>query len=153
MVDRSGHACSPDRGLARRLTGRYVVDEFGFDPELTERVIAPLVRPLHRRYFRVDWMGLERVPGDGPALLVGNHSGTLPMDALIMKFGLLYEIQGPADPMDEKQLYEETIEQVVLAELTTLLECVVTSVPWTKIRAVLGAHGFAGIQLPLKLID
>ena len=77
--------------LARRLTGRYVVDEFGFDPELTERVIAPLVRPLHRRYFRVDWMGLERVPGDGPALLVGNHSGTLPMDALIMKFGLLDE--------------------------------------------------------------
>lgn len=75
--------------LARRVTGRYQVDEFGFDRELTERVIAPLIRPLHRRYFRVDWVGLGNVPAEGPALLVGNHSGTLPMDALILKFGLL----------------------------------------------------------------
>ena len=34
------------------------------------------------------------------------------------------------------------IEQVVLAELTTLLECAVTSVPWTKSTAVLEAQGF-----------
>jgi 1-acyl-sn-glycerol-3-phosphate acyltransferase len=77
--------------LARRVTGRYQVDEFGFDRELTEKVIAPLVRPLHRRYFRVNWVGLGNVPLQGPALLVGNHSGTLPMDALILKFGLLDE--------------------------------------------------------------
>jgi alkanesulfonate monooxygenase SsuD/methylene tetrahydromethanopterin reductase-like flavin-dependent oxidoreductase (luciferase family) len=34
----------------------------------------------------------------------------------MLKFGLLYEIQGPGDPLDERQLYEQTIEQIVLAD-------------------------------------
>ena len=67
------------------------MDPFGFDAELTERVLAPMIRPLHRRYFRVGWRGLENVPSDGAALLVGNHAGSVPLDALIMKFGLLDE--------------------------------------------------------------
>jgi 1-acyl-sn-glycerol-3-phosphate acyltransferase len=77
--------------LRRRLMGEYEVDEFGFDPELTERILAPLARIFHRHYFRVDWQGLENVPAEGPALLVSNHAGTIPMDAVIMKFGVLDE--------------------------------------------------------------
>ena len=77
--------------LRRRLVGEYEVDEFGFDPELTERILAPLARIFHRHYFRVDWQGLENVPAEGPALLVANHAGTIPMDAVIMKFGVLDE--------------------------------------------------------------
>ncbi len=73
----------------RRLLGEYEVDEFGFDAEFTEKVILPLVRPLHRQYWRVDWLGLSNVPSRGPALLVSNHAGTVPVDALVMKFGLL----------------------------------------------------------------
>jgi 1-acyl-sn-glycerol-3-phosphate acyltransferase len=75
--------------LRRRLTGEYQVDEFGFDPELTEKVLLPLVRPMQDRYWRVDWLGLGNVPSIGPALLVANHSGAVPVDALIMKFGVL----------------------------------------------------------------
>jgi 1-acyl-sn-glycerol-3-phosphate acyltransferase len=77
--------------LRRRLTGEYEVDPFGFDPELTERVLLPLVRPVVRRYFRVEWRGLENVPATGAALLVGNHAGTIPVDAVVMKFGVLDE--------------------------------------------------------------
>jgi 1-acyl-sn-glycerol-3-phosphate acyltransferase len=77
------------RFVRRRLTGEYQVDEFGFDPELTEVVLAPVARFLHRRWWRVDWVGLEHVPSEGPALLVSNHAGTLPWDALVMKFGVL----------------------------------------------------------------
>jgi 1-acyl-sn-glycerol-3-phosphate acyltransferase len=73
----------------RRLVGTYEVDEFGFDPELTERVLLPLVKPLYDYYWRVDWMGLENVPSLGPAILVGNHAGTLPVDAVVMRFGIL----------------------------------------------------------------
>jgi len=73
----------------RRLLGQYEVDEFGFDPEFTEKVVLPLVRPFHRRYWRVDWLGLSNVPAKGAALLVSNHAGTVPVDALVMKFGLL----------------------------------------------------------------
>jgi 1-acyl-sn-glycerol-3-phosphate acyltransferase len=75
--------------VRRRLTGDYEVDEYGFDPEFTEKVLLPLVRPMHRQYWRVDWLGLANVPSTGPALLVANHAGTVPVDALVMKFGLL----------------------------------------------------------------
>jgi 1-acyl-sn-glycerol-3-phosphate acyltransferase len=74
--------------VVRRVTGDYEVDPFGFDRELTERVLAPLVRPLHRDYFRTEWIGPENVPTEGPALVVMNHAGTIPVDALVLKFGL-----------------------------------------------------------------
>jgi 1-acyl-sn-glycerol-3-phosphate acyltransferase len=75
--------------LRRRLTGDYVVDDFGFDPELTDVLAAPL-RPLYEKYFRVEVLGLENVPADGSALIVGNHSGTmLPLDAVMVQLALL----------------------------------------------------------------
>lgn len=69
--------------LRRRLTGDYTVDEFGFDPDLTDNVILPLLRPLYRSWFRVDTIGVHHVPDEGGALVVANHSGTLPLDALM----------------------------------------------------------------------
>jgi 1-acyl-sn-glycerol-3-phosphate acyltransferase len=69
--------------LRRRLTGDYEVDEFGFDPELTDTVLLNLVRPLYQRWFRVEVRGIENVPSEGGALIVANHSGTLPLDALM----------------------------------------------------------------------
>ena len=75
--------------LRRRIVGDYQVDEFGFDPELTEKLLLPLVRPLYEHYWRTQWLGLENVPSRGAALLVGNHAGTLPFDALVVKFGIL----------------------------------------------------------------
>lgn len=75
--------------LRRRVTGDYSVDVFGFDRELTERVMLPLARPLYRHYWRVDTVGLEHVPSEGGALVVGNHSGTLPFDAAMAKVALL----------------------------------------------------------------
>ncbi|MGH2556524.1 MAG: 1-acyl-sn-glycerol-3-phosphate acyltransferase [Actinomycetota bacterium] len=75
--------------LRRRLVGDYEVDEFGFDPELTEKMLLPLVKPLYDYYWRVDWMGMDNVPSKGAAMLVGNHAGTVPVDALVMKFGVL----------------------------------------------------------------
>lgn len=67
--------------LRRRLTGDYQVDEFGFDPELTEAMLLPTLRPLYQRWFRVETIGAHHLPETGGALLVANHSGTLPLDA------------------------------------------------------------------------
>ncbi|MGH2662152.1 MAG: 1-acyl-sn-glycerol-3-phosphate acyltransferase [Actinomycetota bacterium] len=75
--------------VRRRLTGGYDVDEFGFDPQLTEEVLAPIARVFHQRWWRVDWIGLGNIPSDGAALLVSNHAGTVPWDAIVMKFGVL----------------------------------------------------------------
>lgn len=74
--------------LRRRLTGDYAVDEFGFDADLTDNVVLPLLRPLYRAWFRVEATGLHHVPDEGGALVAANHSGTLPLDALMTSVAL-----------------------------------------------------------------
>ncbi|MEU7002831.1 lysophospholipid acyltransferase family protein [Nonomuraea sp. NPDC046570] len=74
--------------VRRRITGEYEVDEFGYDAELTDKVMLELIRPLYRHWFRVRTVGLEHVPGDSGALVVANHSGTLPVDALMLQVAL-----------------------------------------------------------------
>ncbi|GAA3792274.1 lysophospholipid acyltransferase family protein [Sphaerisporangium flaviroseum] len=74
--------------LRRRLAGEYEVDEFGFDPELNDKVLLELIRPLYRHWFRVETMGLENVPDEAGALVVANHSGTVPVDALMLQVAL-----------------------------------------------------------------
>jgi 1-acyl-sn-glycerol-3-phosphate acyltransferase len=61
----------------RRLTGDYDIDDFGFDPDLTENVLVPLLRPLFHTWFRTEVIGIEHLPADGGALLVANHAGGL----------------------------------------------------------------------------
>jgi nucleoside-diphosphate-sugar epimerase/1-acyl-sn-glycerol-3-phosphate acyltransferase len=70
--------------LTRRFTGRYQVDDFGYDPELVDHVLAPLLRPLYRHWWRVETRGLEHLPSSGAALVVGNHAGALPFDAMMV---------------------------------------------------------------------
>lgn len=67
-----------------RLAGDYVVDEFGFDPEFTERLFLPVMRLLAEKWFRLELRGLENLPLEGSALLVANHAGTLPLDAMVL---------------------------------------------------------------------
>ncbi len=74
--------------LRRRLTGDYVVDEFGFDKDFTENFYLPLLRPLYRSWFRVEVRGLENVPADGAALVVANHSGTVAFDSLMTQLAI-----------------------------------------------------------------
>ncbi len=74
--------------LRRRMAGEYAVDEFGFDADLTDNVLLPVLRPLYQSWFRVRTIGMHHVPGEGGALVVANHSGTLPLDALMTTVAL-----------------------------------------------------------------
>ena len=74
--------------LRRRITGEYEIDDFGFDAELTDRVILAPVRPLYERWFRVETRGIENVPSEGGALVVANHSGTIALDAVMTQVAL-----------------------------------------------------------------
>ena len=76
-------------GFARhRLTGSFPVDEFGFDPEFNDAVLMPAALALYRNWFRVQMRGLANVPSTGRALIVANHSGVLPLDAIMLQAGL-----------------------------------------------------------------
>ncbi|MCI0384069.1 lysophospholipid acyltransferase family protein [Streptomyces sp. CNQ085] len=71
--------------LRRRITGEYEVDEFGYDADLTGHVLMSMLRPVYGKYFRVEVLGVENIPSEGGALVVANHSGTLPLDALMLQ--------------------------------------------------------------------
>jgi 1-acyl-sn-glycerol-3-phosphate acyltransferase len=74
--------------VRRRVTGEAEVDDFGFDAELTDQVLLAMMRPLYDRYFRVEVRGLENVPFEGGALVVANHSGTIPLDSVMTQIAL-----------------------------------------------------------------
>ena len=69
--------------LRRRLTGDYSVDEYGFDAEITQRFFMAAIRPIAQKWFRIEVRGVENIPTVGGALVVSNHSGTIPVDGLM----------------------------------------------------------------------
>jgi 1-acyl-sn-glycerol-3-phosphate acyltransferase len=69
--------------LRRRVTGDFEVDEYGFDSEVTERFLLAALRPIAQKWFRVEVRGAENIPAEGGALVVSNHSGTIPVDGLM----------------------------------------------------------------------
>ncbi len=75
----------------RRIEGGYEVDAFGFDPELNAAVLMPAALAMYRRWFRIQMRGLEHIPAAGAALVVANHSGVLPLDAVMLQAGIFAE--------------------------------------------------------------
>jgi 1-acyl-sn-glycerol-3-phosphate acyltransferase len=91
LIDRLRHfrANVPDDNIARRAQALVVRgNEFGFDPFGLSRdsikTAMSIARWLYRHYFRVAAFGIEHVPPSGRVLLVSNHSGQLPFDALVI---------------------------------------------------------------------
>ncbi|AHH21795.1 lysophospholipid acyltransferase family protein [Nocardia nova] len=72
----------------RRITGDYRVDEFGLDEHLLESVILPTLRPLSDLWFRVEVNGIENLPATGGALVVSNHAGVVPLDAMMLQLAV-----------------------------------------------------------------
>ncbi len=74
--------------IRRRVEGDYDVDDFGYDQDFTEHVFYPMLRPLYRRWFRVEVRGIENIPETGGALVVSNHSGTIALDSLMVQLAI-----------------------------------------------------------------
>lgn len=77
--------------IRRRLAGDYPIDDFGYDEQLSREILLPLVKPLYENYFRVHTLGIDRIPSEGAALLICNHSGTIPLDAVMMQYAVATE--------------------------------------------------------------
>jgi len=85
------------RGARDRLRGIKLPpcdDLDAYDPDLVS-VFADVARALSRHYFRLQVRGVEHIPAQGAALLVGNHNGgALPFDSLFTALAV-YDSQGP----------------------------------------------------------
>jgi 1-acyl-sn-glycerol-3-phosphate acyltransferase len=78
----------------KSLTSRSEeVDDFGLDPAYESKV-RPVAEFLYRRYFRVKTTGIENLPNGGRCIIVANHSGTLPLDGLMLRTALNLERGG-----------------------------------------------------------
>src|SRR5947207_12375718 len=75
-----------------------------WDPRYIRRVL-PGWRAIMKTYFRSEVRGLDNIPEEGPALLVGNHSGgTLIADTLVFA-AEFYAHFGPAPPSPQLAHY------------------------------------------------
>jgi 1-acyl-sn-glycerol-3-phosphate acyltransferase len=63
--------------------------------ERVRAVARRLYDPIYRRWFRAEWEGLEHIPAEGGALLVGNHGGAIPSDAPVVMHGIETELGRP----------------------------------------------------------
>ena len=72
----------------------YGLDRFGVSRDHLAAFYS-LLAPFHRLYFRLNSHGTEHVPERGRALLIGNHSGGLPIDAGMLLASLFYDFEPP----------------------------------------------------------
>ena len=65
-------------------------DFWSRDPQWLRHNAYALAYWLHRHYFRVRSAGHEHIPEHGAGVVVGNHSGVLPFDAIATQEGELH---------------------------------------------------------------
>ncbi len=73
--------------LVRLLEAPERLDPFGMDARFAER-LEPLVDLLYGLWWRVEVRDVERVPAEGPAVVVANHGGAAPWDAFVLRHAL-----------------------------------------------------------------
>jgi len=71
----------------------YGFDPFGFSRDHLKYAFA-VAKFFHDRYFRCESQGLENVPA-GRVLVVANHSGQLPFDAMVIASALILKADPP----------------------------------------------------------
>lgn len=106
-----------------RMSGDYAIDEFGFDPEFTERLFLPVLRFLARNWFRVEVRGVENLPSEGSALLVSNHAGTLPLDGMVLHSVVFDEIGRHVRMLGADLVFKTPYSNDLARKIGTTLAC------------------------------
>jgi 1-acyl-sn-glycerol-3-phosphate acyltransferase/nucleoside-diphosphate-sugar epimerase len=77
--------CAASKGR-RAPSGPAVSDPYGMDPHWVRLYGRTLFRFLARYYWRIETRGLENVPREGRAVLVGIHRGFFPWDGIMAAY-------------------------------------------------------------------
>jgi 1-acyl-sn-glycerol-3-phosphate acyltransferase len=80
-------------GIPNRLS-ESGYDAWGFSPEYAKWSLS-VFKILYEKWFRVETFGIENIPKKGRLLLVGNHSGQLPLDGVMVGAALALEAKPP----------------------------------------------------------
>jgi 1-acyl-sn-glycerol-3-phosphate acyltransferase len=69
-------------------------DRHGLSAEALRRT-APIFQLIYQHYFRVESLGHENVPAEGPVVVASNHAGLLPFDATMIVTDLVKRMDPP----------------------------------------------------------
>lgn len=69
--------------LQQASNSQPALDEFGLDLNYIRRFSRTLLEFLSKYYWRIEVSGIENVPCEGRAILVGTHRGFIPWDAIM----------------------------------------------------------------------
>lgn len=82
---------------APKRLGSLNYDRWGYHKETAYKT-AILTHLLYNKYFRVEAFGREHIPAQGRVLIIGNHSGYLPVDGTLLAYSLLTNPYAPRVP-------------------------------------------------------
>ena len=136
--------------LRRRVSGDYVVDEYGFDQEITERFMMTALRPIAQKWFRIEVRGVENIPADGGALVVSNHSGTIPVDGLMTMVSIHDHTGRFLRPLGADLVFKMPIVSQLARKGGTTLACNEDAERMLRAGELVGVwpEGFKGIGKP-----
>ena len=77
--------------------GTLGYDPWGYNNE-TLKIGYAITRQIYEKYFRVEVDGIDKIPAEGPVLIIANHSGQLPIDGLLIGFALASRKDKPRIP-------------------------------------------------------
>lgn len=88
--------------------GQYGYDAWGFNIKVIEQYIS-IGKFLYDKYFKVEVRGWENVPKEGRCFIIANHTGQLPIDAVLLGYALVIN---PIAPRAPKGMFERFIPTV-----------------------------------------
>jgi 1-acyl-sn-glycerol-3-phosphate acyltransferase len=131
----------------------YGFDVFGLHPPALARWVSASA-PLYERYFRVTSHGAENIPATGPAILVANHSGVLPVDGAMLCLDVLRRTDPPRIP---RPIADHFVPRLPIVA-TAFARCGVVSGTRANVRYLLEQgellalwpEGVAGVAKPFR---
>lgn len=97
----------------KTFTRDHVRDhDFGFELKTLAR-LEPAIAFLYEDWFDVTLDGLDKLPAEGPAMIIGNNGGLLPWTAIMLAYALMAKKQPPRrlhmfldmSSIDDERLY------------------------------------------------
>jgi 1-acyl-sn-glycerol-3-phosphate acyltransferase len=108
------------------------------------------LRPIAQKWFRIEVRGIENLPTDGGALVVSNHSGTIPVDGLMTMVTIHDHTGRFLRPLGADLVFKMPVVSTLARKGGTTLACNEDAERMLRAGELVGVwpEGFKGIGKP-----
>ena len=110
------------------------------------------LRPIAEKWFRLEVRGLENIPAEGGALVVSNHSGTVPLDGLMTMLAVHDHAHRFLRPLGADLVFKMPVVSSLARKGGATLACVEDAERMLSGGELVGVwpEGFKGIGKPFS---